>query len=425
MKKLILSLLTLLSISGFSQVKIGSPGVPHANAVLELDGGGSRGLLLPRIVNTDFGNLTSAVNGTMLYNNDDGFVYIRKPGGWFRVTDDSNNPGFSIPYSATSNTTPGASLFEIQNSTGSGHAIYGVGANGNGIRGKSFTGIAGYFETGSFGVAALVTSGGNVGINNPLPKALLSFDNVTGNKIDFFYTSDAARYGIGVQGNTLQLYSDIAASKTAIGYGNSTAFTEIFRVENSGITTITNPVELASGVVTSTQFKNSNNYTGAIKTIGTGFYSARMGFFTYAGSGPSSLREYMSISDDGVIYMGQNITDFSKGTGYKLRVQGKIIAEELRVQLVNTWPDYVFAKNYNLRSLESLEEYIAQNQHLPNVPAAAEVEKSGIALGEMQSKMMEKIEEMTLYIIDLKKENTRVKATVEGLQKQVDAIKKK
>ncbi|MFT3681644.1 MAG: hypothetical protein QM791_15340 [Ferruginibacter sp.] len=91
-------------------------------------------------------------------------------------------------------------------------------------------------------------------------------------------------------------------------------------------------------------------------------------------------------------------------TGYKMAVDGKLICEEVRVRLTSGWPDYVFEKNYELPSLENVQQYIKENKHLPNIPSAAEVEKDGITVGEMQKKMMEKIEELTLYIIDLKKE---------------------
>jgi hypothetical protein len=97
-------------------------------------------------------------------------------------------------------------------------------------------------------------------------------------------------------------------------------------------------------------------------------------------------------------------------SAYKLTVTGKIICEELKVKLVSSvWPDYVFDKKYKLPTLSDVEKFIAKNNHLPNIPSAAEVEKNGIEVGDMQKKMMEKIEELTLYIIDL--------------QKQVDVLK--
>jgi hypothetical protein len=76
----------------------------------------------------------------------------------------------------------------------------------------------------------------------------------------------------------------------------------------------------------------------------------------------------------------------------------------LKVQLKAGWPDYVFHKNYDLKSFDELRSFIAENNHLPNIPAAAELEKSGLEVGEMQRKMMEKIEELTLYVLQLEKE---------------------
>ncbi len=87
--------------------------------------------------------------------------------------------------------------------------------------------------------------------------------------------------------------------------------------------------------------------------------------------------------------------------GYLLAVDGKIISEELKVQLSGSWPDYVFQDNYNLKSFDHLRSYIKENKHLPNIPAAAEVEKNGIEVGDMQKRMVEKIEELTLYILQL------------------------
>jgi hypothetical protein len=87
--------------------------------------------------------------------------------------------------------------------------------------------------------------------------------------------------------------------------------------------------------------------------------------------------------------------------GYLLAVDGKIISEELKVQLSGSWPDYVFQDNYDLKSFDHLRSYIKENKHLPNIPAAAEVEKNGIEVGDMQRRMVEKIEELTLYILQL------------------------
>ena len=100
-------------------------------------------------------------------------------------------------------------------------------------------------------------------------------------------------------------------------------------------------------------------------------------------------------------------------SGYKVAVDGKIIAEEVRVQLSSAWPDYVFEEDYKIMSLEKLEQEILQLGHLPGIPSAQEVESEGIALGNMQKMMMEKIEELTLHIIQLNKEIEQLKSSAD------------
>ena len=103
-------------------------------------------------------------------------------------------------------------------------------------------------------------------------------------------------------------------------------------------------------------------------------------------------------------------------TGYLLSVKGKIICEEAKVQLSANWPDYVFDQHYKLMPLSELEKSIREQQHLPNIPAAKELETNGILLGDMNRRIMEKVEELTLYIIELNKKN-------EQLQKDVAKLK--
>ena len=96
---------------------------------------------------------------------------------------------------------------------------------------------------------------------------------------------------------------------------------------------------------------------------------------------------------------------------YKLAVKGKIIAEEVKVKLHGTWPpDFVFERDYKLMSLKDLEKYLEQFKHLPEIPSAAEMKnEDGIAVGDFQMKLLQKIEELTLYIIDLQKQINELK----------------
>jgi hypothetical protein len=107
------------------------------------------------------------------------------------------------------------------------------------------------------------------------------------------------------------------------------------------------------------------------------------------------MAESMRIGSDGRVAIGTSYP----ATGYKLSVAGKVICEEVNVKYQAYWPDYVFNKDYKLSPLSDVENYIVKNNHLPNMPDAAEIQKNGIPIGEMQKKMMEKIEELTLYII--------------------------
>jgi hypothetical protein len=89
--------------------------------------------------------------------------------------------------------------------------------------------------------------------------------------------------------------------------------------------------------------------------------------------------------------------------GYRLAIAGKAVAEEIVVKLQANWPDYVFEKDYELPPLEEVEEYIQANNHLPDVPTAEEVKANGLSLGEMNAILLKKVEELTLYVIELKK----------------------
>lgn len=109
--------------------------------------------------------------------------------------------------------------------------------------------------------------------------------------------------------------------------------------------------------------------------------------------------ERMVIDETGRVGIG--ITSAGIPTGYLLAVDGNVISERVRVRLSGDWPDYVFAENYPLLPLNDLKETIKEEGHLPNMPDAATVQEEGQDLGDMQVLMMEKIEELTLYIIEL------------------------
>lgn len=94
---------------------------------------------------------------------------------------------------------------------------------------------------------------------------------------------------------------------------------------------------------------------------------------------------------------------------FALAVQGGIVSSKVSVIDIDSWPDFVFGNNYKLMNLYELEQYIDTNQHLPEVPSAEEVSASGIDLGEMNALLLQKVEELTLHIIELQKQIDELK----------------
>jgi hypothetical protein len=95
----------------------------------------------------------------------------------------------------------------------------------------------------------------------------------------------------------------------------------------------------------------------------------------------------------------------------KLAVNGNIKCKQVEVSL-SGWSDFVFAEDYTLMPLAELEAYINQHNHLPDVPSAEEVISNGNNLGEMDAILLQKIEELTLYVIELKKENEALRQAI-------------
>ncbi len=96
---------------------------------------------------------------------------------------------------------------------------------------------------------------------------------------------------------------------------------------------------------------------------------------------------------------GLNIGTETANTDYKLQVKGKVRAQEIKVETAN-WPDYVFAKDYALPSLKETEKHIQEKGCLPGIPSAEEVKNNGVNIGEMNAKLLKKIEELTLHLIE-------------------------
>lgn len=110
--------------------------------------------------------------------------------------------------------------------------------------------------------------------------------------------------------------------------------------------------------------------------------------------------------------------------GYKLAVAGKVRATEIKVEAL-PWSDFVFEPSYKLRGLEETEQFIKKNGHIPEIPSAKEVEENGINVGEMNAKLLQKIEELTLYLIDQNKKQEVLVTEVKELKSEINQLKSK
>lgn len=153
---------------------------------------------------------------------------------------------------------------------------------------------------------------------------------------------------------------------------------------------------------------SDGQYASKIIADGTMHYHTRSDHRFYADG-----TEVMSIFESGRVGIGTvNVNDVN----FKLFVETGIRTRKIKVDQVN-WPDYVFHNNYVLRPLSEVESFIKKYQHLPEVPSAAQVTADGIDLGDNQAVLLKKIEELTLYLIEQKKE-------IEVLKKELGDLKK-
>lgn len=146
--------------------------------------------------------------------------------------------------------------------------------------------------------------------------------------------------------------------------------------------------------------------------------------FSTGGSDIYSSQIRMRITSNGFVGIGTN------DPKSKLSVNGQIRATEVKVLADISVPDYVFEPDYELRTLKETKEYITKNKHLPEIPSASEINENGIDLGDMNMRLLKKIEELTLYQIEmlerlekLETENTRIDELEKKLQELTDTEK--
>ena len=114
--------------------------------------------------------------------------------------------------------------------------------------------------------------------------------------------------------------------------------------------------------------------------------------------------------------------------GYRLAVAGNMIAEGVRVELQGNWPDFVFEEGFDLMDLWKVKAFITAHGHLPNIPSARQIQEEGIDLGQMNAKLLQKIEELTLYILSQDEEINALKeknSEIESILKRLERLENK
>ena len=146
---------------------------------------------------------------------------------------------------------------------------------------------------------------------------------------------------------------------------------------------------------------NSNNLTFTTNSYMNSYYPAIFKFSRATFDNDVIVNGKLSCKDE------LNVTEVNSKS---------IRTEDITVDMNNA-ADYVFDENYNLRSLSDVESYVKENKHLPGVPSAAEMAEKGMSVSQMSNLLLEKVEELTLHMIELQKENKALKAEVESLKK--------
>ena len=309
-------------------------------------------------------------------------------------------------------------------------------------------------DYGNFGTALTITSDKNIGIGTINPNSKLNVigsasfevpDNQSGNSGSGFSIQSFGGTNLKLGGN--YTYSWIQSHAAKPLYINELGNNTIFNLSsgNVGIGTASPVAKLhinngdnSYGVI----LANASEYpfslyaktitTQPVRTesfrIGMKYYDDLNNGFISFYRGDGGVGGFLGFSTYGVerirISNNGNVGIGEANPNNKLDVNGTIHSKEVKVDM-NGWSDFVFRKDYSLPTLQEVEKHIAEKGHLENIPSEEEVLKNGINLGEMNSKLLQKIEELTLYAIEQQKNTEKLNKIIEQLSKRLEIIESK
>jgi len=192
---------------------------------------------------------------------------------------------------------------------------------------------------------------------------------------------------------------NIAGGNVGIGTSNPTA-----KLEVAG------NLKVNSGAHSNIRLGQQNNDAIIVDNSDNSFYGGGMFFRVHDDSMTHAYRDVMMLAESGQVGIGTR----TMGT-HKLAVAGSIGARQIKVEATG-WSDFVFEEDYNLPSLKEVEQHIAEKGHLQDIPSAENIIANGFDLGEMDAKLLQKIEELTLYTIEQEKQITAQQEKNEQLE---------
>lgn len=225
---------------------------------------------------------------------------------------------------------------------------------------------------------------------------------------------------IGARARVSQSNSIVLGNNANVGIGTSAPGNKLEIAQgtsgNSGLRFTNLPVGTSVSRATTDKFLTVNeNGDVVLRRVDLSLLSIAVGIGGRLGATPWGMEGATISSGKSPVAIGDSALNVP--AGYKLYVADGILTEKVKVAVKNSdeWADYVFAQDYKLRSLDEVKQFVNEHKHLPGVPSATDVVKQGVDVGQMQAKLLEKIEELTLYMLQLKEENQQLKCKLDEL----------